>query len=264
MSGYTVAILGSGPAGLMAAHACALTGTSFAVFTNSTGSHITGAQYLHKPIPGLTEEEPDFLIMNVVRGDSDHYRQKIYGSAFGTLLASQDVSFDEARLNPFVGAWNLKSAYERLYELYLPSFNVVSNVKPMMDQLHKDFDKIVSSVPAQALCLSPQHQWKGAQVYIDEKAPSDMESDTVVYEGTKDRSWYRASLVQGAGGTEYGSTAASPLPPGFAGHTIIKPTWTDCDCWPEVIRIGRYGKWTKGVLVHDAFEEIYRWRQALA
>jgi hypothetical protein len=30
----------------------------------------------------------------------------------------------------------------------------------------------------------------------------------------------------------------------------------ECDCHPEIIRMGRYGEWTKGVLVHHVFERV--------
>jgi len=36
---------------------------------------------------------------------------------------------------------------------------------------------------------------------------------------------------------------------------VEKPIRTSCRCFPDVHRMGRYGKWKKGVLSHEAWEE---------
>ena len=37
-----------------------------------------------------------------------------------------------------------------------------------------------------------------------------------------------------------------------------KPIATNCDCFPNVIRAGRFGTWKKGVLTHDAMFNTLR------
>ena len=34
---------------------------------------------------------------------------------------------------------------------------------------------------------------------------------------------------------------------------VRKPLTTDCNCHPDWLHVGRYGRWTKGVLSHDAY-----------
>ena len=51
-----VAILGCGPTGLVAAHACAMKHIPFVIFSKKRKSFLFGSQYLHEPIPGVIEE----------------------------------------------------------------------------------------------------------------------------------------------------------------------------------------------------------------
>jgi hypothetical protein len=44
------------------------------------------------------------------------------------------------------------------------------------------------------------------------------------------------------------------------GRIIHKPLSNTCDCWDmegRVMFTGRYGRWSKGVLTTDAFDEVY-------
>lgn len=254
----TVAILGSGPAAMMAAHACVMTETPYCIFTREGKSTIGGAQYLHEAIPGLTSENPDFHVRNVVEGDVDTYRVKVYGKDTGNLRADQDVSFVEAARTPFQPAWSLAEPYDRIYRAMEQGFNYVDDVAPMVPEMVDKFGIVFSTIPLNMLCNDPAHLFRMTRVWILTEAPSDVPEWTVVYNGTKDTSWYRASRLDGTvGGREYGPDA--PLPPGQAENlrTILKPTFHTCTCEHGVIPIGRYGKWKKGELVHHAFKDAF-------
>jgi hypothetical protein len=78
----------------------------------------------------------------------------------------------------------------------------------------------------------------------------------MIYEGGLDVSWYRYSQIR-----EYQAWEYTRQPGEVQGYKItrgIKPISTNCDCWESYDnfhRIGRFGKWTKGVLVHHAYHE---------
>jgi hypothetical protein len=246
-----IAILGSGPAGLLAAHAIGLTGHPIAIFSKRERSHISGAQFLHMAIPELTKPEPDAVITFKMRGSEEMYRQKVYGTlpvpftSFGGMV--------DGHTQP---AWHMQEVYERLWHEFGNSMNDANITPGWLDENKDDFAAIVSAIPRTALCRSlsgddpVNHEFYSQVVRIAEEAMAQgIENNTVVYDGTRDVSWYRSSMLFGQGGTEWGNG----LKPPFDTAPVRKPVRCTCDCYPDVIKVGRFGKWKKGVLIHDGF-----------
>src|SRR5215470_19138644 len=75
-----VAVLGCGPAGLMAAYACTVEGLTPHIYSKPNKSIIIGAQYLHLPIPNITLPEPEVEIKYVKVGTPEGYARKVYGN----------------------------------------------------------------------------------------------------------------------------------------------------------------------------------------
>jgi hypothetical protein len=70
--------------------------------------------------------------------------------------------------------------------------------------------------------------------------------------------WYRTSHIYDHDNTEWST-------PNFMSDRnrnsrglwrVRKPIRTNCDCWPSIIRLGRFGKWQKGELTHHAFNDV--------
>ena len=75
-----VAVLGSGPAGLLAAHACVQQGVEPKIYSLKEKSLMFGAMYLHEPIPDLNDpDRPDHDIMIVKEGTREGYAKNVYG-----------------------------------------------------------------------------------------------------------------------------------------------------------------------------------------
>lgn len=241
-----VAVLGCGPAGLLAAHAAELGGHEVHIYSKRVKSELGGAQYLHERIPGLELPNP-ITIMHQMIGDAEVYRSKVgYPSDI-------PVSFSDALTAGPVQAWNLRHVYNQLWERFEKNVNVVSEINnSWMYSLtdNRKYDAILSSIPLTAICHSSHHSFQYQQVMIVPQCVSDLPDNTIVYHGGEEQQWYRQSKLFGVGGTEYGSHAMMPALPTIK---ISKPVRNDCSCFPEVIRIGRYGEWRKGVLTHDAF-----------
>lgn len=252
----TIAVLGSGPAGLMAAHAVGLCGAPLSLHSNPQKSRLGGAQYLHHRIPMLTSEYPERVITNRLTGTPDGYRDKVYGKDPTTVPAH--VSAMNVTDGEEIGVWDLNAAYDRMWEWNKESINSAT-INPEWIDLHKDeFTMIISSIPAPALCRSPGiHRFTYQEVWIDPHPATFLPVDTIQYNGDKNPGWYRASNIGGtAGGTEWSANGKKPPVEGLV--LVKKPLTTNCDCYPEIFRVGRYGAWRKGVLTHDAFYETGR------
>lgn len=252
----TVAVLGSGPAGLMAAHAVGLCGYPLSVHSRPEKSVLGGAQYLHHSVPYLTGSDPDRTLTNILLGTPEGYQSKVYGS--DPSHVPQHVSAMNVSDGETFGVWDLVEAYDRLWGWFEMAVNHANITANWLEEHGNEFDLIISSVPAPAICKRQDvHRFHYQEVWIDPNVPSFIKEDTVVYNGDKAPSWYRASNIGGtAGGVEWSSQGVKPPIPGLV--SIKKPLRHTCDCWPDILRVGRYGSWTKGVLTHDAFFEAGR------
>lgn len=260
-----VAILGCGPAGLMAAHAAAMKGHPVAIFSkpDSDGkaakSRLGGAQFLHRPIPLINnEEEPDAMITYLCRGDAATYRQKVYGDDPTIPF----VSMENVRDGMVQPAWNLQATYDALWEHLSGGAVNPASIGPAWVQAMVDaneFETIISTVPLPSICLVHNGFEPGGCSFYTQKitiAPECIDpglpDNTVLYNGDLGRSWYRASRLFGVGSTEWSDLATRPPADGLV--KASKPIRTTCKCWEgDVLRMGRNGTWTKGVLTHDAF-----------
>lgn len=264
-----VAILGVGPAGLMAAHACAIKGRMVALFSRGerdTGpikSRLGGAQFLHYPLPGINDvDTPDAEVRYVLCGDATGYRRKVYGDDPNVPF----VSMENVQHNSVQPAWNLQDTYDRLWSALVDGTSV--NVEHIGAQwlekaIENDwFSMILSTIPAPALCRSNAGMNHSVHHFISQKVSiatecvlDNLPDNHVVYDGTADRSWYRCSKLFGIGGTEW---TAGVKPPYTDLVQVHKPIRTSCNCWEgSVVRLGRHGTWTKGILTHHAFVGAY-------
>lgn len=248
-----VAIFGCGPAGLLAAHAVSLTGKTPIVFaTEAEKSKIAGATYLHEPIPDITSAAPDGTVRFVKVGTKSGYALKVYGDA--TAPCSWD-RFDE-QPKP---CWSLQAVYDDLWELYsekiVPSRIGAAEAKDMIDT----FPLVISTIPAHCLCYDPTHKFLSREIWIRDDWPGTAggeqyldDDNVIVYDGRVgaigDR--YRYSRIFGHFSTEY----RREVPGAVRG---IKPLPTTCDCFPEIVRAGRWGEWKPGVLVNHAFSKVW-------
>jgi FAD binding domain len=270
-----IAILGAGPAGLMAAHACAIKGKPFAVFAigdevnGVTKSKLGGAQFLHRAVPLLNDESPDAIITYKVTGTPSGYRTKVYGDEDVPF-----VSMEHVRDGQEVEAWSLLNTYDRLWEGLAgkgQSINMETvDAKTVAEWLEEDkFAQIISTIPKPNLCLTYQgyvdqpkaHTFVSQRIRISNEPALDLEN-TIVYDGTQDVSWYRTSNLFGCGSTEWGEFMREKA---LHFHTVNvrKPVRTDCRCFDgQVLFTGRFGAWRKGILTHHAFVETWKMLEA--
>ncbi len=233
----------------MACHAAVLKGEGKGVriYSKDERSKMGGAQYLHRRLPsihGVRTGKITYLKM----GDKHGYARKVYGNP------SAPTSWDHFREGEH-WAWSLRDMYAQLHQRY-HHYIEQREVEPLdIEELCDEFDVVLSSVPAEMLCLDWQnHEFRSQRVVLVPqtalRAP-----DTVLYSGRDSEAWYRTSTIFGHQWTEFSADSVADLDLSHAQHGI-KPLDTNCTCHQlgNFYRIGRFGQWRKGVLTHHAYE----------
>lgn len=259
-----VAVLGCGPSGLVAAHAAKMAGATVEIFSTKIKSALYGAQYLHAPIPLISNYEASVPIQYKLMGSAEDYRRKVYGDRVVQVSPNQ---LGEDHL-----AWDIRDAYDRLWALYEHQiFNSKIDYYTVRDViLIGNWDRIYSSIPAPAICGRPgTHKFEHAVVWANGDAPdlghfvpeafTDLGADIIICDGTNRNSWYRYSNVFGHRTIEWPENHGNQA--SFYAASVRKPISNDCRCWmaePRIKRVGRYGAWRKGILVHEVFDWVSR------
>ena len=255
-----VLILGCGPSGLLAAHAAVKLGHLPIIVSVKRPSQLFGCQYLHSSIPDVTVHDPK-IVNYELRGTAEEYAEKVYGPE--EAMAASTVSPSTLPVQHF--AWDIRSAYGQLWLKYSRNIRDVRvfarDIEPMIDYYQPDVT--FSTIPAPLMCVDPMHNFRSTKCWAIGDAPEIGQKTrevappyTIVCDGTKDQGYYRASNVFGYQTVEWPGWRNRPPVSGVV--DFLKPLATNCDCWPQVTRIGRMGKWRKGVLAHEAYEEVWK------
>lgn len=265
-----VVILGCGPAGLFAAHAASTAGREVHVFSKRRKSEMYGAQYLHRPIPGLTKSEP-VRVRYELRGTAEGYRQRVYGAEGGPDFVSPD------RFSGERDAWDIREAYDTAWDLYGHRIQAVDGITgaDLLNQTGRNLGllaafhdyprtKIISTIPVHHICVGPSHVINANRIWAmgdaperGIKVPIPVDRNTIVYNGElAGPSWARVSNIFSYTSAEWPWNNGR-RPPIEHVTTVTKVVSTTCDCFlPKIWRAGRNGTWNKSILAHDAYFSI--------
>lgn len=257
-----VAILGCGPAGLLAAQGVVdskVQNIEIRVFSRKSKSDLHGAQYLHRPIPGFTLDVGEVIDYKLV-GSPEDYRAKVYGQAWHGTVSPEELG------EPHKG-WDIRRTYDRLWLVWGSYIEDVWLNEATIQQIRHDFkpDLVISSIRRDTVC-DGRHFFHSQSVVAAGDAPSlgiqipyQCPPNTVICNGERDVAWYRISNIFGHKTVEWGPTIVrAPL---NSAATVQKPLSTDCDCHPDFKWVGRYGKWQKGVLSHTAYWDAMKYAE---
>lgn len=242
-----VCVLGCGPAGVLAAHAVLRRGGDVKILAPGQPSKISGAQYLHDEIPGI--DVSPMMVEYTKTGTQEGYARKLYGSA------DAPCSWQEFAVGPHM-AWPLEDAYRLAWAAVASYITPVTITAPHIEQLLVTYDLVVSTIPKPSLCVKNEHEFAGKPVWITNQPPADdggvcrtLDDNTIMYNGLGGDPWYRFSKIQGVMSTEYVQDTPGAV-------RVIKPLHNNCNCHEGLMHVGRYGKWKKSVLAHNAFYEV--------
>lgn len=238
---------------MFAAHAVAQSGADLSIFSKPRKSFMNGAQYLHLPIPGLSQEP--FEVEYTLNGTTEGYRNKVYGD-------TSDVLVSPETLVGVAQAWDIREAYDEAWKLYSDRIERIElgsqddTTQDVLRRIMNSHDLVISTVPADLICFDDDHQFWEQKVWATDyiKTPGEFEAEDnlVICSGDPQDWWYRQSRIHGWENTEYPHDRKPNTPEGHLWE-VVKPIRTDCICHPEILRMGRYGKWLKGTLSHSAY-----------
>ena len=282
-----VAILGCGPTGLLAAHACWMSGVDFDIFSKKRKSFLFGSQYLHTPIPRIVEEYEGEDIEYVNIGTPEEYRRKAHGDRWDGVI--EDGAFETSHRG-----WDIRQAYERLWRRYankITHYEIKPPVptnegyellfsredlqypekNPNFNQTVDDlslqrYDLVISSVPRKIWAV-PGEEFTFSMAWVAGDAPEhgkfvpfDLPRDNqILLDGTDEVEYTRLSKVFGYTTVEWPFNALKK--PYEGASPLIRPlAYTpslSCDNPANrFLHIGRYGQWEKGIVASDAFETV--------
>lgn len=262
-----VAVFGVGPSGMVAGWAALIAGHDVTFYSNTIyKSTIYGCQYLQAPITmpkaykiGATRVEYK------VNGDMADYWHKIYGPHKPGLLS---MSVEDS-ISTEQDAWDLRETYNTLFDL-ISQRRQVSLVAPVkIDnswiQEHtgdlSEYAHVISTIPAYALCKNAcyhhsqeGHLFRSRRIMAAGATVTSGNPDLVELDATSEVPWYRRATVFGYTTMEWPVNRLREIPRAAQAVEVHKPITTECDCHPEIVRLGRYGAWNNEVLVHNVFE----------
>lgn len=266
--------MGCGPAGLLAAHAAEQLGYEVGILSVKNPSHISGAQVLHRPVNGYTDDSKKFQIGFLMDGLGDEYAKRIYGEGSWQGQSSW-VNYQDQQL---IDAWPIRDSYEAAYMRWQDRIENFAILGVSNRDLPVDPDDIViSSVPRFLLhgMSSPDPEiFSSVTVWIQQQledpvADNDLkwlvadclEENTIWYNGTRDdglANVYRASNIQGVLSEEY-----VRKPEGGKAVKVVKPIRVErsflLDELPKnFLLVGRYGRWDKKQLAHHAYTDTVK------
>ncbi|QSL67823.1 oxidoreductase domain protein [Nocardia phage P3.1] len=250
-----VAILGCGPAGLLAAHAAVQNGCDIKIFSKKRPSLLFGCQYLHQPVFGIGTNLIPKEVSYVLTGGTLHdYRLKVYGEDWNGKVSPGTL--EGAHL-----AWDIREAYQELWGMYnecIQDAEFKSASQTVQDYELEKFDVVISTVPRK-IWAEPGDKFLSTKVWAIGDAPelgqvapfSPREDFTVICDASKDVGWYRMSRVFGHTTIEWPGIGRKPPISGVV--QVEKPLSFQSTMDTGFIHLGRYGAWMKGVLTTDAY-----------
>ena len=259
-----VAVLGCGPTGLLAAHACALKGVDFDIYSKRRKSELFGSQYLHNPIPLVCQPADGVDVLYITRGSPRDYRHKVHGKYWDGHIAPEDFEANHQ-------AWDIRAAYNNLWQRYWDRIAHCDFEDGIFIEENLGlYDLVISTVPRQiwahpgdefvfsegwALGDAPE---KG--IFVEDvlgKSEKPVPDNTIICDGTESVSWTRLSKVFGYLSLEWPAHVDRPH---AQATRIRKPLHfkpgPDTELPNNWMFVGRYGQFEKGVVVTDAFDEV--------
>jgi hypothetical protein len=261
-----VAIVGCGPAGLLSALAVEQAGHKPWIVSLPFKSKMFGAMFLHRAIPEVTPRDPEFHVHIYRTGTREGYARNVYGDS------EASVSWD---LMPnVIAAWSLPAAYDLLWDKYEDRIHEVRMGPHELQALVSNFEgRVINSIPKHVVCFMPTiHKFDCLPISVVHGPVKGFEENNVMhYNGANmvenrvtGPEWYRFSVIQQYAAWEYRDIPSwEAIGTDYAISPGVKVVGTDCDCWEDVLHVGRFGRWEKGVLTHHAYEAAWEYAHAL-
>lgn len=251
-----VAIIGAGPAGLLAAHAVERSGHEPIVY-GQRSRNVDESQFLFECPPGLERKKIELGVQVV--GTAEGYAKKVYGDS-AAPVSLQKLKQDVYEVTP------LLEVYEFLWNVYGRDATQVRVDQLNLPLIAGSVELTLNTMTAMDLCDNPAHSFGFVRTHLL-RSRGTLENNLMIYNGSDDpmHPWFRYSRIRGVAVFEYAEPPVSWKAAGSEEYINgVKPTGNNCDCMitgdprlgsSRVHRIGRFGKWQRGVMNHHAFQD---------
>ncbi len=185
-------------------------------------------------------------------GDIRNYLARIYGPDF--------IDDPSDTLEGEVFVYDIRQTYDILWDEFSPSVVDLPLGPHSVDAITRQYDLVISTIPANALCVDPSHKFIASYIWVAGETTDGgvkfnwgIDNNKIIRNGATDAgTWTRASKTFNVMTVEWPDGDEAPMP---TAARVPKPVTNTCDCWPEVVRLGRFGRWDRNALVHHAFDE---------
>jgi hypothetical protein len=243
-------ILGCGPDAIFAAHAAVGFGHDVSILAHEKrAAFIAGSDHLTHNVPGLCKESFPGSIEYRRMGEGGSYGEKVYGTTAlrGMWPAATGV-------HPL---YSLRNAYTQGWMLYHELINVVPFDVQTIRNITKS-DLVINTLSAKELCVNKKHKFPEREMWR-KSMPTHGQTNRIIYSSAKEIDWYCWALIENICTWEFSKAPKGLDRVGHLSHLIVPgPKGTDCDCQPEVLRIGRLGRWEDLVRPHEAYTDVHR------
>lgn len=241
----SVIILGCGPEAILAAHAAASDGCDVRIFApEKRAQFIVGPDHLTHNVPGLCRELQPGSIEYRRLGERGSYGNKVYKNktVVGMWDQAEGVHPLYSLRNAYTAGW---MRYHELIEVTRIDAKTIGSVSA---------DIVINTLPAPLLCQRPKtHRFSEREIWRS-AMPVHGQTNRIVYASSRDIEWYCWSVIENISTWEFTMPPAFLRNQGQLSQVIVPgPSGTDCDCLPDVTRVGRNGKWDDLVRPHQAY-----------
>jgi hypothetical protein len=190
----------------------------------------------------MTITHPDGYVKQIVIGGSiTDYRYKLYGDI--------NINIQGDILQGGYHAWKIHETYDKLWATYSDLIHEFQVTPYTLEGMTDSFPLVVNTAPLNRFCLK-NHSFRTRAVALRECTMFPNQSNnTIIFNADPAAEWVRSSLIFG--------NAVSEWPIGYItapNYMVIhKPISTDCDCFPTVLRTGRFGAWHNETWVDTAY-----------
>lgn len=260
MSRDRVAVLGCGPAGLLAAHAVRMAGCHPVIIGRKVKSRPGGAQFIDRPVSGLKTPLEKFYVRMMLEGEGDNYTRRLY--------EGHDIPVRSSWHN-YVGketveAWGMTELYDQLWDDFSDEIIDLELYFEDLVSIDEEYENVVSTIPRWLLDPAGKPDPKlfpARKIWIvpDDPIASILSENTVCYNGTPlganpaTSHIYRFSNIRGQRFAESTQPVENGIP-------IVKPiAFCGEDVFPQWLKVGRYGAWSKMQLASHAYYHTMNW-----
>ncbi len=243
-----IAILGSGPSGLMAAWACLISGKDFVIYSKTSDKPtVSGFSYLHEscnlPLQKYKLNQIFFGSDSVCVHDlSVAYNKKVYNKEEISSSFIKQFSYGE-----FVDIYNLNEAIDIIWDLVCSKIKIRDiSTKPELLNVSSCFDTCVSTIPFNIFCK--ECSFVTSSYILSHADNSDL--NYCMYNPFNTSKWYRKGKLFNTYFEEYANTAGNIKKVLTVNSEVFK------DFPKNILFCGRYGSWDKSVLTHDVYNTI--------